>query len=60
MKNILVGLIKGLFVTSNAGVLIYAYANETTFEIHDSVKITTPLVKDHGVSLLIELPEATT
>jgi hypothetical protein len=59
MKNLLVGIIIGLFVTSNAGVLLYAHATEVTFEIHYSVKVTTPLVKDHGVSLLIELPEAT-
>ena len=59
MKYQLVGIITGLFVTSNAGVLLYAHATETTFEIRDSVKITTPLVKDHGVSLLIDLPEAT-
>jgi hypothetical protein len=60
MKNILVGKITGLLVTGIAGVLLHAHATETSFEIHDSVKITTPLVKDHGVSLLIELPEATT
>jgi hypothetical protein len=59
MKNLLVRIIIGLFVTDNAGVLLHAHATETTFEIHDSVKITTPLVKDHGVNLLIELPEAT-
>jgi hypothetical protein len=60
MKDQLVGIIKELFVTSNAGVLLHEHATKTTFEIHDSVKITTLLVKDHGViSLLIELPEVT-
>ena len=60
MKHRLTGIIAGLFVTSNAGVLLHAHATKTTFEIHDSIKITTQLVKDHGVSLLIELPETTT
>ncbi len=60
MKYQLIGIIKGLFVRNNPGVLLPAHANETTFEIHDSVKISTLLVKDHGVSLLIEIPEATT
>ena len=59
MKYQLMGIIIGLFATSTPSVLLHAHATETTFEIHDSVKITTPLVKDHGVSLLIELPEAT-
>ena len=59
MKYQLIGIINGLFVTRNTGVLLHAHTTETTFEIHDSVKITTPLVKDHGVSLLIKLPEAT-
>ena len=60
MKHRLTGIITSLFVTSNAGVLLHAHATKTTFEIHDSIKITTQLVKDHGVSLLIELPETTT
>jgi len=59
MKYQLIGIITGLFVTCNPGVLLHAHATETTFEIHDSVKVSTPLVKDHGISLLIELPEAT-
>jgi hypothetical protein len=59
MKYQLIGIITGLFVTSDSLVLFHAHATETTFEIHDSVKVTTPLVKDHGESLLIELPEAT-
>jgi hypothetical protein len=59
MKFHLAGIITRLFVTSNAGVLLHAHVTKTTFEIHDSIKITTQLVKDHGVSLLIELPETT-
>jgi len=59
MKYQLMGIITGLFVTSNPGMLLHAHATETTFEIHDSVKIKTLLVKDHGRNLLIELPEAT-
>jgi hypothetical protein len=60
MQNLLTGITIGLFVMNNAEVLLYAHGTETTFKIHDTVKITTPLVKDHGVSLLIELPEVTT
>ncbi len=59
MKNLLVGIIIGLYVTSNAGVLLHAHATETTFEIHDSVRSSTIVVKDHGENLLIELPKAT-
>jgi hypothetical protein len=53
------GIIIGLFATSNPSVLLHAHATETKFEIHDSVKIKTLLVKDHRGNLLIELPEAT-
>jgi hypothetical protein len=54
-----VRIITGLFVTSNPGVLLHAHATETTYEIHDSVRISTIAVNDHGENLLIKLPEAT-
>lgn len=57
MKYQLVRIITGLFVTSNPGVLLHA--TETTYEIHDSVRISTIAVNDHGENLLIKLPEAT-
>jgi hypothetical protein len=59
MKYQLMGIIIGLFATSTPSVLLHAHATETKFEIHDSVKIKTLLVKDHRGNLLIELPEAT-
>jgi hypothetical protein len=59
MKYQLVRIITGLFVTSNPGVLLHAHATETTYKIHDSVRISTIAVNDHGENLLIKLPEAT-
>jgi hypothetical protein len=59
MKHRLVSRIKGLFATYNANVLLNVTTNETTFPIHDSVIVSTLVVKDHGESLLIKLPETT-
>jgi hypothetical protein len=59
MKNILVGKIIDMVVARNEDVLFTAYETETMFEIHDSVIVSTPAVKEHGKSLLIKLPEAT-
>jgi hypothetical protein len=59
MRNRRISIIKGLFVTSDVGALLTTDTNKTSFPTHDSVIVSTLVVKDHGESLLIELPRTT-
>jgi hypothetical protein len=59
MKNQLIDIIRGLFIPSNERVLTTADTKETPFPIHDSVMVSTLVVKDNGESLLIKLPGTT-
>ena len=59
MKNRIVRIVIGLFKTRNTGVRIHTPTIETLFVNHDSVKIFSIVVKDHGKSLLIKHPEVT-
>jgi hypothetical protein len=59
MKNLSIDHIGGLSLTSTAGVLLAADTHSTTPQTHDSVIVTTLVVKEHRESLLIKLPEAT-
>jgi hypothetical protein len=59
MKHLLIGLSNGLFITSYTGMPINGHTTGTTFEIQNSVIVSTTVVKNHGESLLIVLQEAT-
>jgi len=59
MKNRLKSNIPHLFVTKTAGEIITTDANKSTFPNEDLEKETTLVVKEHGGSLLIKLPEVT-
>ena len=59
MKNLSFEQIGELCITNTAGVILTADTYNTTHQYHDSVIVTTLVVKEHGRSLLIKLPEAT-
>ena len=59
MKNLSIEHIGGLFLTSTAGVLLATDIHGTIPQTHDSVIVTTLVVKEHRENLLIKLPEVT-
>jgi hypothetical protein len=59
MKNLSFDHIGGLFTTNTAGALLAIDTQCTTRQYHDSMIVTTLVVKEHEGSLLIVLPEAT-
>lgn len=58
MKNQSFDHIGGLCTTNTADELVATDKQSTTRQYHDSVIVTTLVVKEHGESLLIILPEA--
>jgi hypothetical protein len=58
IMNLSFHLFGGLVPHNKAGVLLAIDTRHTTHQYHDSLNVTTLVVKDHGGSLLIELPEA--
>ncbi len=58
MKNLSIEQTGGLFYRNTAGVLLATEPYSTTRQHYDSVMVTTLVVKEHGGSLLIILPEA--
>ena len=59
MKNRSFDHIGGLFTANGTGELLARSTQQTTPQYHDSDRVATLVVKDHGESLLIILPEAT-
>jgi len=59
MKNLTFDHIGGLFNTNTAGTLLATTKHSTTPQHHDSLIVTTLVVKEHGESLRIILPGAT-
>jgi tRNA1(Val) A37 N6-methylase TrmN6 len=59
MKNLSFGHFEGLCTNNTAGVHLAKEKHRTTRQHHDSIIIAKRVVKEHGESLLIILPEAT-
>ena len=59
MKNQFDDQIGWLCVTKTAGELFTVDTNKPTFQNHDSVIVSTLVVKENGESLLIKFPETT-